>query len=83
MLFIPLFVALCVKLDPGTHKGMHSVWPKNWVRYLPRCWGQKAMGKRNLRPMLSSLWAEREREGVVLVLHVSDSRPTACWSRGN
>jgi hypothetical protein len=21
MLFIPLFVALCVKLDPGTHKG--------------------------------------------------------------
>jgi hypothetical protein len=62
MLFIPLFVALCVKLDPGTHKGMHSVWPKNWVRYLPRCWGQKAMGKRNLRPMLSSLWAERERE---------------------
>jgi hypothetical protein len=26
---------------------------------------------------------EREREGVVLVLHVSDSRPTACWSSGN
>jgi hypothetical protein len=25
MLFIPLFVTLCVKLDPGTHKGMHSV----------------------------------------------------------
>jgi hypothetical protein len=25
MLFIPLFVALCVKLDPGTHKGMHSI----------------------------------------------------------
>jgi hypothetical protein len=25
MLFIPLFVALCVKLDPGTHKGMHLV----------------------------------------------------------
>jgi hypothetical protein len=25
MMFIPLFVALCVKLDPGTHKGMHSV----------------------------------------------------------
>jgi hypothetical protein len=25
MLFIPLFVALCVKLDPGTHKGMYSV----------------------------------------------------------
>jgi hypothetical protein len=25
MLFIPLFVAFCVKLDPGTHKGMRSV----------------------------------------------------------
>jgi hypothetical protein len=25
ILFIPLFVALCVKLDPGTHKGMHSI----------------------------------------------------------
>jgi hypothetical protein len=25
MLFIPLFVALCVKVDPGTHKGMDSV----------------------------------------------------------
>jgi hypothetical protein len=25
MLFIPRFVALCVKLDPGTHKGLHSV----------------------------------------------------------
>jgi hypothetical protein len=25
MLFIPLFVTLCVKLDPNTHKGMHSV----------------------------------------------------------
>jgi hypothetical protein len=25
MVFIPLVVALCVKLDPGTHKGMHSV----------------------------------------------------------
>jgi hypothetical protein len=25
MLFIPLFVALCVKLDPGTHKEMHSI----------------------------------------------------------
>jgi hypothetical protein len=23
--FISLFVALCVKIDPGTHKGMHSV----------------------------------------------------------
>jgi hypothetical protein len=31
MLFIPLFIALCVKLDPVTPKGMHSVWPKNWV----------------------------------------------------
>jgi hypothetical protein len=28
MLFIPLFVALCVKLDPGTHKGMHSILAK-------------------------------------------------------
>jgi hypothetical protein len=28
MLFILLFVALCVKLDPGTHKGMHSVLAK-------------------------------------------------------
>jgi hypothetical protein len=28
MLFIPLFVALCVKLDSGTHKGMHSVLAK-------------------------------------------------------
>jgi hypothetical protein len=26
MLFIPLFVTLCVKLDPGTHKVMHSVF---------------------------------------------------------
>jgi hypothetical protein len=25
MLFIPLFVTLCVKLDLGTYKGMHSV----------------------------------------------------------
>jgi hypothetical protein len=25
MLFILLFIALCVKLDPGTHKGMHPV----------------------------------------------------------
>jgi hypothetical protein len=24
-LFISLFVALCAKLDPGTHKGMYSV----------------------------------------------------------
>jgi hypothetical protein len=24
-LFIPLFVTLCVNLDPGTHKGMNSV----------------------------------------------------------
>jgi hypothetical protein len=28
MLFIPLFVSLCVKLDPGTHKGMHSIFAK-------------------------------------------------------
>jgi hypothetical protein len=28
MLFIPLFVALCVKLDLGTHEGMHSVLPE-------------------------------------------------------
>jgi hypothetical protein len=25
MLFISLLVTLCVKLDPDTHKGMHSV----------------------------------------------------------
>jgi hypothetical protein len=25
MLFISLFVALCVKLDPGTHTDTHSV----------------------------------------------------------
>jgi hypothetical protein len=25
MLLIPLFLTLCVKLDPSTHKGMHSV----------------------------------------------------------
>jgi hypothetical protein len=25
IIFISLFVILCVKLDPGTHKGMHSV----------------------------------------------------------
>jgi hypothetical protein len=25
MLFIPLFVALCVKLDPGTQNRMHSI----------------------------------------------------------
>jgi hypothetical protein len=25
-LFISLFVALCVKIDPDTHKGMHSVF---------------------------------------------------------
>jgi hypothetical protein len=24
-MFISVLVALCVKLDPGTHKGMHSV----------------------------------------------------------
>jgi hypothetical protein len=24
-LFISLFIALCLKLDPGTHKGIHSV----------------------------------------------------------
>jgi hypothetical protein len=29
MLFMPLFIALCVKLDPGTHKGMHSVLAEN------------------------------------------------------
>jgi hypothetical protein len=28
MLFIPLFVALCVKLDPGTHKGIYLVLAK-------------------------------------------------------
>jgi hypothetical protein len=25
ILLISIFVALCVKLDPSTHKGMHSV----------------------------------------------------------
>jgi hypothetical protein len=25
MLFIPLFIILCVKLDPVTHKEMHSL----------------------------------------------------------
>jgi hypothetical protein len=24
-MFISLFVALCVKIDPDTHKGMHSI----------------------------------------------------------
>jgi hypothetical protein len=24
-MFISLFVALCVKIDPNTHKGMHSI----------------------------------------------------------
>jgi hypothetical protein len=28
MLLIPLFVVLCVKFDPGTHKRMHSVLAK-------------------------------------------------------
>jgi hypothetical protein len=29
ILFISLFVALCVKLDPDTHKGTHSVLALN------------------------------------------------------
>jgi hypothetical protein len=41
LLFISLFVNLCVKIDPDTHKGMHSVLALKLgvtLPHLPRRW---------------------------------------------